>query len=259
MIEEELDIALLQTQLAWHDPKKNKTHIEQLIAKLPKHIDIAVLPEMFTTGFTMQPEAFAEPLDGKTITWAKQLAKHYNIAICGSIITKQSQSFYNTFIFVTPNAQVEYYNKRHTFTLAGENKVYAQGAKNKTFTYKGWRIKPQVCYDLRFPVWSRNTEDYDLLLYVANWPDKRIAAWDALLKARAIENMSYCVGVNRIGNDENGLSYSGHSLAYDVLGNTLAYSEKEETLIITLQKSILRTLRNKLHFLDDRDAFQLEI
>ena len=257
MIAEELNVALLQTSLVWHTPEANRKHIANLIEHAAAS-DIAILPEMFTTGFTMQPETFAETLDGETVTWAKQLAKKHNIAICGSIITTESNMYYNTFICVTPEEQVHYYHKRHTFTLAGEDKVYTKGIKNKVITYKGWRIKPQVCYDLRFPVWARNIEDYDVLLYVANWPNKRITAWDTLLKARAIENMSYCVGVNRIGLDENGHEYTGHSAVYDVLGNRLAYTEKEEIITVTLHKKEITTLRNRFHFLDDRDEFTLE-
>ncbi|MBT8253945.1 MAG: nitrilase family protein, partial [Bacteroidia bacterium] len=196
-----------------------------------------------------------------TLNWLRKTASETNIAICGSLIISENDAFYNRFVFMPHDGQHQIYDKRHTFTLSRENEVYQSGRKKVTFDFKGWKICPQVCYDLRFPVWSRNVEDYDLLIYVANWPKERIYAWDALLKARAIENMSYCIGVNRIGSDGNGYKFSGHSAAYDGLGNRIAEFKESENAVksVTLQHAHLEDIRQRLKFLDDRDNFTLEV
>jgi len=193
-------------------------------------------------------------MDGETLTWLKNLAVKKNAAITGSLVISENGNYYNRSVFVLPSGKIEIYDKRHTFTLAGEHEVYTAGVEKNMITYKGWKICPLVCYDLRFPVWARNVEDYDLLA------KPRISAWDALLKARAIENMSYCIGVNRVGLDANSHQYSGHSAAYDVLGEKLTNIEPntEEVAIVTLTKSNIETYRNKLKFLDDKDAFTLK-
>ena len=189
----------------------------------------------------------------------KKTAKDINAAITGSVVIKEAGQFYNRLVFVEPNGRLHRYDKRHTFTLAGEHKVYMAGSERTIINYKGWRICPLICYDLRFPVWARNDEEYDLLIYVANWPKIRIDAWDALLKARAIENMSYCIGVNRIGLDGNSYEYPGHSAAYDVLGKRIdAIPENQRiTEIVTLDQSHIKHYRDKLGFLNDRDRFNL--
>lgn len=252
-----LKIAGLQSDLAWHDPIKNTDHFDTIIAGLDTDLDLIVLPEMFATGFSMKPENIADK--GASLEWMKKQAQRTGVAIAGSLMVEENDRYYNRFYFVTPQGTTEYYDKRHLFTLAGEHEVYERGNTLKIVNYKGWKIALQVCYDLRFPVFSRNTQDYDLLLYVANWPKPRVFAWDTLLKARAIENMSYCMGVNRVGTDGNGHDYSGHSGIYDSLGATLAFAEKKETaLTAILSKNHLEETRQKLNFLADRDRFDLQ-
>ena len=251
-----LKIAGLQSDLTWHDPKKNIDHFSKIISGLNKDLDLIVLPEMFATGFSMKPEKMADT--GTSLKWMGKQAQQTGAAIAGSLMVEENGSFYNRFYFVTPEGHTEYYDKRHRFTLAGEHKVYERGKSLKIADYKGWKIALQVCYDLRFPVFSRNTQDYDLLLYVANWPKPRVFAWDTLLKARAIENMSYCVGVNRVGTDGNGHEYNGHSGIYNSLGATLAFAEEKECVISAgLTKDHLQETRQKLNFLADRDRFDL--
>lgn len=260
-MQDQLKVALVQTQLFWEQPKKNRQHIEVLINQLSDEIDIVVLPEMFATGFTMNPEKVAETMQGPSVSWMKKMASKKNSVVCGSLAMKLDTLFVNRFVWVAPSGEIKTYDKRHTFTLAGEHKVYKKGTEKVIIEYKGWKICPQVCYDLRFPVWARNVEDYDLLIYVANWPKPRIHAWDALLKARSIENMSYCIGVNRVGVDENNNEYSGHSIVLDALGTSLATSREnmEETITATLDKDHLKSIRQKLRFLEDRDTFNLQV
>jgi predicted amidohydrolase len=215
---------------------------------------------MFTTGFSMNASKLAETMDGDTLQWMISEAKKNNSALTGSVIISENGLYYNRLFFVYPDGSFETYDKRHTFTLAGEDKIYTAGSKRLIVAYKGWKICPLICYDLRFPVWARNTDEYDLLYYVANWPAKRINAWDALLKARAIENMTYCLGVNRVGLDANGHEYVGHSAAYDALGEQISTTDFEKELVVTivLQKKHLDTHRARLQFLNDRDRFILE-
>ena len=212
---------------------------------------------MFTTGFTMTPNNVPIEEGKKTLEWMQAIAKDKNCAITGSIAYSENNILYNRLFFVFEDGTYHIYNKKHTFTLAGENKVYQAGNNKLIVTYKGFKICPLICYDLRFPVWARNTEDYDILLYVANWPKQRITAWDTLLKARAIENMSYCIGVNRVGKDNAGYEYTGHSAIYDTLGNKICFSVSEEILQTTLSKQHIIDTRNKLKFLEDRDTFTL--
>jgi len=221
--------------------------------------DLIVLPEMFTTGFSMNAEKLSETTDGETLHWMIKQAKHKNCAVTGSVIISENKNFYNRLYFVKPDGSYEQYDKKHTFTLAGEHKTYTAGTERHIINYKGWKICPLICYDLRFPVWARNTDNFDILIYVANWPDKRVNAWDALLKARAIENMCYCIGVNRVGLDGNEHKYTGHSAIYDVLGKlvTAEEFENEFTQTITLDKSHISQNRDHLQFLNDRDTFSL--
>ena len=255
---EKLKVALVQTSLHWENPEANRTMLSHKIETIQGKADLIVLPEMFTTGFTMSPQNIDASEGSKTISWMQDLAKKSKVAVVGSLAFQENNKNYNRLIFVHPDGQVNKYDKKHTFTFAGEDKVYTAGTERLVIDFMGFRICPLICYDLRFPVWARNTEAYDVLIYVANWPTPRIAAWDALLKARAIENMSYCIGVNRIGVDDLGYEYSGHSAVYDVLGNTMAFSQKEETLYVELEREHITTYRNKLKFLEDQDDFSLK-
>ncbi|MBT8257982.1 MAG: amidohydrolase [Bacteroidia bacterium] len=260
-MKQELNIALVQTDLVWEEASTNRARFEKLISELVAGTDLIVFPEMFTTGFTMFPEEVAESMKGDSLKWMKKVATDYKLGICGSLVIEENGNFFNRFVLVDESGKVYAYDKRHTFTLSGEDKSYQAGDKKVIIDFKGWKICPQVCYDLRFPVWSRNVEDYDLLIYVANWPQQRIDAWDALLKARGIENMCYCIGVNRIGTDGNGYEFNGHSVAYDGLGNRLTDFEtgKAGLKIVSLNKEHLEDIRDRLRFLEDRDSFSLEV
>jgi len=256
---DKLTLALIQSDLVWQNPEQNRKIFSNKINSISQEVDLIVLPEMFTSGFTMNPDQVADTMDGKTVSWMQKLAKEKQIAITGSIVIIEDSKFYNRLLFVHPSGKVETYNKRHTFTLAGEDKVFTAGTEKLLVDYKGWKICPLICYDLRFPVWARNIENYDVLLYVANWPKPRIKAWNTLLKARAIENMCYSIGVNRVGLDNNNLEYSGNSAVYNVLGEKLSNltSHKEQIEIVELNKNHIKTNRDKLQFLNDKDNFNL--
>ncbi|WP_281238558.1 nitrilase family protein [Flavobacterium praedii] len=254
-----MKIALVQSALSWENPEKNRKKLGEKINAITESIDLIILPEMFTSGFTMQPNIVAETMQGETIIWLKQLAKDKNCAITGSLVISENGNFYNRLVFVFPTGEIQFYNKKHLFTLAGEDEVYTAGDKKLIVEYNGWKICPLICYDLRFPVFARNVEEYDVLLYVANWPKVRINAWDALLKARAIENMSYVVGVNRIGEDANKFEYNGHSQVVNFLGEyTLEPIETKGVFIVELNKAELLLARKKFSFLNDQDAFVLK-
>ena len=255
----ELRVALIQSSLVWENPQQNRDNFSQKIKALTSEVDIIILPEMYTTGFTMSPENIGIEEGEITLKWMKKMAKENNAAIVGSIPFYENNDYTNRLFFVEPNENYHKYDKRHTFTLAGEDKVYKAGLERLIVRYKGFRICPLICYDLRFPVWARNTVDYDILIYVANWPTPRISAWNTLLKARAIENMAYCIGVNRIGIDESGHTYPGHSGVYDTLGENLAFSEEENTIYASIDKDLINSTRNKLKFLNDRDEFNMLI
>lgn len=257
---EKLRVTLIQSHLHWENPVANRANFSDKINSVSEKTDLIVIPEMFTTGFSMNAENLAEEKEGESVQWMISEAKKNNTAVTGSLIVKENDKHYNRLYFVFPDGSYETYDKRHTFTLAGEHKTYTAGGDRIVIDYKGWKICPLICYDLRFPVWARNTEDYDVLMYVANWPVRRIAAWDALLKARAIENMSYCIGVNRVGLDGNGHEYNGHSAIYDVLGEQVSTKnfEKEFVETIALDKEHLDTHRKHLQFLNDRDSFNLK-
>jgi omega-amidase len=254
-----MKITLIQSSLFWENPKANRNHFEVKINALAEKVDLIVLPEMFSTGFTMNPEAVFETMEGETIQWMQSLAEAKNSAITGSLVIKENGNFYNRLLFVFPSGEIQFYDKRHLFTLAGEDKVYTSGKEKLIVEYQGWKICPLICYDLRFPVFARNTEDYDLLIYVANWPKARIQAWDILLKARSVENLCYTIGVNRIGLDDNNFEYNGHSQTVDFLGNyVLEPQETEGVFIVELNKEKLVETRNKFGFLNDRDVFELK-
>lgn len=255
-----MKVALFQTNLVWENPKSNRTFIEEYFMSEADEFDLFVLPEMFTTGFTMNPENVAETMQGETISWMKLLALKQNCAVCGSLVVSENNRFYNRFIFVHPNGEIDFYNKRHLFSLAGEHQKYSKGTKKVIIDYKGWKICPQICYDLRFPAFSRNHENYDLLLYVANWPKPRTNAWDILLKARAVENLCYVLGVNRIGFDENNHEYIGHSQVLDELGIQILNAEDNLGVFrIELDKNKMLETRNKLNFLNDKDMFEIKM
>ena len=258
-MQDELKIALIQSDLVWENPSQNRLNFTKKIDSIKEEVDVIILPEMFTTGFTMNAETIAETMDGETVSWMKDLASKTDAAIIGSIVISENNKFYNRLFFVEPSGYIASYDKRHTFTLVGEDKTYTAGKEKVILHYKGWKIRPLICYDLRFPVWARNFEDYDVLLYIANWPKPRVTAWDALLKARAIENMCYCVGVNRVGVDGVNSIYSGHSAAYDVLGELITSfnPNEEDTQIVTLEKRHIQAYRKRLKFLDDRDEFSI--
>ena len=255
-----LKIAAIQSDLVWHNAVLNRKNFSEKINEIKEQVDLIVLPEMFSTGFTMHPQEVAESMQGETVKWMQKTASEKNTAIAGSVVISEGKKFYNRFLFVHPSGEINFYDKKHLFTLAGEEKVYTSGKEKPIVNYKGWKICPLVCYDLRFPVWARNVEDYDLLIYIASWPKIRIVAWDTLLKARAIENMCYTIGVNRVGVDANNYEYSGHSVVYDSLGEKLAETQPnlEETIVFTLDKSHISKIRNKFGFLKDRDFFEIK-
>ncbi|TDO84174.1 putative amidohydrolase [Flavobacterium chryseum] len=255
-----MKIALIQSDLYWEDASKNRNNFESKINQIDSEVNLIVLPEMFSTGFTMNAVAVAETMQGETVLWLQSLAKQRNCAITGSLIIKGNNQYYNRMLFVFPSGEIEYYNKRHLFTLAGEDKTYTSGTEKVIVDYLGWKICLQICYDLRFPVFARNVENYDLLIYVANWPKVRTNAWDILLKARAVENLSYVVGVNRLGIDANNYEHIGHSQVIDFLGNTiLEPQETEDVFVVELDKNIMLETRKKLDFLSDKDAFEIKI
>ena len=254
-----LTVVGIQADLVWENASKNRDYFEEVIATLETSVDLIVLPEMFTTGFSMHPSQVFETMDGATVAWMQTIAKEKDCAVTGSLVIQENNSYYNRLLFVHPSGKIDTYDKKHLFTLAGEEKVYTAGTQKAMIAFRGWKICPLICYDLRFPVWSRNTEDYDLLLYMASWPTPRIEAWNTLLKARAIENMSYVMGVNRIGRDANGYSYSGNSLILNYLGELLASLPDSQAGIVTciLDKTAQEKTREKLAFLQDKDTFSI--
>lgn len=251
--------ALIQFDTIWEDKQTNLAYVQNEILSLPDNIDFIVLPEMFTTGFSMKPEMLAEKEQGNTLQTIQKLAVSKKAAITGSWIVKENNNYYNRLFFVFPNGSYKTYNKRHLFTLAGEEKTYTSGNEKLIISYKDWNICLLICYDLRFPVYSRIVkENYDLLVYVASWPDRRIDAWDSLMKARAIENMSYVIGVNRCGTDPEGVWYSGHSQIINFLGDfVIEPFENQHTKTGMLQKESLQNARQKLAFLQDADDFEI--
>ena len=252
-----LNIALVQTSLIWEDPAANRNRFSEILKDVVPGTDLIVLPEMFHSGFTMHPEHLDKKEGPETLKWMQKKAEVTGAALMGSIPFFENGDYTNRLFFVTPEGATHHYDKRHTFTLAGEDKVYRAGDSRLIVNFKGFKICPMICYDLRFPVWARNTDDYDILIYVANWPKPRITAWDILLKARAIENMAYCIGVNRIGSDEVGHEYPGHSAVYDVLGERIAFSSEEKILYAKLSNEHIASNRKKLRFLEDRDVFKI--
>jgi omega-amidase len=255
---QDLNVTLVQRELAWESPEDNRQQIESVLLEQGKTSDLIVLPEMFTTGFSMNAIANAEPPGGETERWMQQLAAELDCAITGSIAVRVDDGIYNRMLFATPDG-TQYYDKRHLFRMAGEHKRYLAGSERKVVNWRGWNILLQVCYDLRFPVFSRNKEDYDLAIYVANWPSSRRTHWRQLLIARAIENLSCVIGVNRIGSDANGLQYSGDSLAIAADGELVADLQSErKTCTVCLLASSLHRYREKFPAQMDADRFTVE-
>ena len=253
-----LRVTLVQAELAWQDPAANRHRLAAHFRGLVGHTDLVVLPEMFSTGFSMAAAELAEDMDGPTIDWMREEAAALGCVIAGSLIVRDGGRCYNRLVWARPDGSLEHYDKRHLFRLAGEQEHYAAGSRRLVVALKGWRVCPMICYDLRFPVWSRSRGDYDLLLYVANWPQRRALAWSTLLRARAIENQSYVVGVNRIGKDGNGTAYAGDSVALDFLGQPLSSEgggDRVETAVLDLES--LRAYRESFPVHLDADRFEL--
>lgn len=253
-----LRVSLVQSVLYWENSEANKAALTNYIEQLKGQTDLIILPEMFTSGFTMAPQKVAETMSGSTVYWMKSKAAQLNAAIVGSLVIEEGGNYYNRLLWVNPDGTIFHYDKRHLFTLAGEHKSYTSGKRRLIVEYKGWKICPLICYDLRFPVWSRNDVEYDMLVFVANWPTPRIHHWDHLLIGRAIENQCYTLGVNRVGEDKNGLQYCGHSAIVDFNGKLLIrISNQEAVFTAKLSKNDLLAFRQKLPFLEDRDAFHI--
>lgn len=263
---QDLKVTLVQAGLFWEQPAANMAMFEEKIWTMTESTDLIILPEMFTTGFSMNPSKLAEAPYTNTYKWMFQIAKEKSVLVMGSYMVKENGYNYNRLYAVFPDGKTKYYDKRHLFTLADEDESYAPGKEKLILEWKGWKICPMVCYDLRFPVWSRNHWDtasdqcaYDLLVYVANWPKPRINAWDTLLKARAIENQCYVAGVNRIGADDMGHQYVGHSAIYDHLGETTGMTDDSEVVMTkTLDKKAMTDFRTKYPFLKDADTFSID-
>lgn len=253
---EDLKVVLVQSALIWEDKEANLTHFSNLIQGLEESVDLIILPEMFSTGFSMNASELAEPESGKGLSWMQEISAKVQAVICGSLIIEESGNYYNRLFWVNPNGTYEKYDKRHLFTYAGEEKIYIAGKEKLIVELNGWRICPQICYDLRFPAWNRNLENYDLLLFVANWPERRSYPWRHLLIARAIENISYTIGVNRVGEDGNGINHSGNTMFIDPLGEILFEQIYEPIVkVVTLSKEKLHQARERFGFLDDKDSY----
>jgi omega-amidase len=252
-----MNITLIQSNLFWENIDNNLKMFEEKIIGI-KNTDLIILPEMFSTGFSMNVEFLAEPMEGKTVKWMLKMANKMNCVIAGSIIIKEENLNYNRFIWADPNGSIQYYDKKHLFTMANEDQSFSPGNKKIIIEYKGWKICPFICYDLRFPIWNRNLEDYDIAIYVANWPERRSYHWKSLLIARAIENQCYVLAVNRVGIDGKGLNYSGDSTVIDPSGEIIYQKNDEETIYqYTLDKNFITSIRNNLPFLKDRDQLSL--
>lgn len=258
MIKDQLKLALIQFNPKWEDVEINLQYLSNILKELPDSTDIIILPEAFSTGFSMDPQKIAEPINGKVVNWMVKIAKEKQLAICGSVFIEEAAKYYNRFIWITPEGKIETYDKRHLFSLGSESDNYEKGDKQLIISYKGWKIFPQVCYDLRFPVWSRNTQSYDLLINVANWPVARRMVWKTLLKARAIENQCYVTAVNRVGEDDNSIEYSGDSIVVDFKGNIVLDAKKYEGILLhQIDFSSLNQFRNKFDTLKDADQFNI--
>ena len=254
----DLRVSLIQRELAWEDAAANRNAFEQDLAQLAGTTDLVLLPEMFSTGFSMRSEIIAEAEAEDTLPWMVEQASRHGFAITGSLAVRSGDGIYNRLLFVTPDGTISHYDKRHLFRMSGEDQHYAEGNKKLIVNWRDWRICPLICYDLRFPVWSRNTGEYDLLIFVANWPAKRRFHWRQLLIARAIENQSYCVGLNRVGSDGNGIEYSGDSLVLAADGELLLDCEAADAVFTTsLDAHAMHEYRRKFPYHKDADNFEL--
>lgn len=254
-----LTVTMIQTDTAWHDPAANRRAYDERLAGLTVPGDVVVLCEMFSTGFTMASTEQAEAMDGPTVNWMREQAARLDAVVCGSVVITDREAFFNRFVWARPDGGVEYYDKRHLFRMANEQMHYAAGRERRVFTFRDWRVCPQVCYDLRFPVFSRNRSDYDLLLYVANWPAPRTSQWLALLRARAIENQCYVAGVNRIGIDGNEVPYAGGSGCWDPKGRSMVEAgEVHQVLQVELDGPALGAYRSSFPAWMDADQFHID-
>lgn len=251
-------VALVPYDITWEDPQQNLNRLEEMLRSKSQEADLYILPEMFNSGFSMRPEAFAESMDGPTIDWMRRMAVRLDAGITGSIAVRTDEGMRNRMLFVQPEGRVDWYDKRHLFGYSGEDKAYIPGKERVIVEFRGWRILLQVCYDLRFPVFARNRMDYDMILYVANWPSPRAHHWEALAKARAIENQCYVAAVNRTGEDGNGLKYSGCSLLYRFDGTELLRTDDANGLffeVLSLEQQL--QYQQSFPFLRDADRFNI--
>lgn len=256
---DKLTLTLVQSNLEWQQADANRDILAGMLAGHDDKTDLVILPEMFTSAFTMENGAIAEDWPGETVDWMLEIARDRDAAVCGSIAVNDAGRRYNRLVFMTPEGNVVYYDKRHLFRMLGEHTRYAAGEERAILVWRGWRIYPLVCYDLRFPVWCRNSPElaYDLMLFLANWPGARNAHWQTLLKARAIENLACVAGVNRIGHDGNGIDYVGHSMVVDARGETLLDAGEDAGIhTITLDKTALVEYRQNFPAHLDADAFE---
>lgn len=254
-------VSLLQSGIVWEDKKKNLAYYGELLRRVSGKTDLAMLPELFTTGLSMRVRDLSEPIDGETISSVKRWVAEYDIAIVGSFIASEGGRYYNRAFFITPDGREYYYDKRHLFRMAGEDRNFAAGEKRLIIDYRNWKICPMVCYDLRFPVWTRNVDnEYDVLIFVANWVSARKEVWNTLLRARAMENIAYVCGVNRIGLDGRTFAYHGGSIVYSPKGENIADAGENEEKILscTLKREDLETLRTKFPVWQDADVFEIK-
>lgn len=253
-----MNTLIVQPELKWEDPETNLHHIQDLIESDWQEANLILLPEMFTTGFTMNASQLAEEENGKAVNWMRSMARKLNAALCGSIIFKTDNAYFNRLFWINPDSSMYVYDKRHLFSIGGEDRNFTRGRSRKVFEYRDFTIMPLICYDLRFPVWSRNISGYDILIYLANWPAVRNDVWETLLKARAIENQAYVIGVNRVGTDGEGITYIGNSRVYDPKGKLLLeLPDMEMTGRVSLDLEELRLFRSKFPVLKDRDDFEI--
>lgn len=256
-----LKISLIQSSVLWEQPQKNRAQFETKVLSLSGKTDLIILPEMFSTGFTMQVRQFAETMQGATVSWLKEMSAFTNADMVGSLIIREDEKYFNRLIWSKPDGQIFHYDKRHLFRMAGEEKHFYAGGKRVIVELNNWKILPLICYDLRFPVWARNRKnEYDLLIYIANWPERRVSHWSTLLQARAIENQCYVAGVNRTGEDENGIRHTGQSAVFDYLGKNLcALGGGVTSRTVSLSSASLHKFRKKFPVWKDADDFQIKI
>ena len=256
-----MKVSVIQPDIFWEDKTSNFNGLSDLIRPLFNKTDMVILPEMFNTGFSMNPSLPGELPDGDTFHWMKKIAREGNFGICGSYIVNENDKSYNRWVFISPEGDFRYYNKRHLFSMGGEDKLFTRGNSRLVFSFRGMRISPFICYDLRFPVWSRNTEGFDLMIYSANWPVSRQNVWDTLLRARAIENQCFVVGSNRTGTEGSGIEYSGGSMIINPRGELIVSAETEANCSITadLSQTELSDFRKKFPVSDDADSFTLNL